>query len=206
VLTSIIRAILQVATSIKASGIENFQNAQGPFVFVANHSSHLDSVSIAATLPHEIQAQTFAVAAKDYFFDRAWKAFLFRLLINAIPFDRKKRVDEGMRKCREILDGGGSLVIFPEGTRSPDGKLQSFKSGVGPLLCGNKRVRAVPVYIKGAYELMPKGAKKLRSGKLELLYGKPISFAELDQSPENFIRVAKELEAQVAKLSAQANH
>lgn len=199
-----IRLLLPLLWKIRSIRPKDLLGSKEAFVFTANHASHLDSISIVSTLPRWLLSKTFTVAAKDYFFDRSWKAFLFRLLINAIPFDRKKRVDEGMRKCREIIDHGGSLIIFPEGTRSPDGKLQDFKPGVATLLCRNDKVKAVPIYIEGAHRLFPKGSRLPKPGKLRVLYGKPISFAHLEATTENYQLVASTLRAEVAKLEAEA--
>lgn len=200
VTTEAIRAALKLFCRIERQGAVETLRTPEALIFTANHSSHFDSLSIVATLPRSRVARTFTVAAKDYFFDRAWKSFFFRLLLNAVPFDRKKRVDEGMRKCREIIDHDGSLIIFPEGTRSPSGKLQSFKPGVATLLCRNPKVRAVPVYIDGAYQVFPKGSRLPRPHKVKIVYGKPISFVDFDSTPENYVKVAKILEQEVEKL------
>lgn len=201
-LSGMIRLLLKIYNRVASVDRGNIGRASGPLVFVANHTSHFDSLAIVSTLPYGYVRKTFAVAAKDYFFGSAGKAFLARLFLNAIPFDRKKRVDEGMRKCREILEGGGSLLIFPEGTRSPTGVLQPFKPGVGTLLCGNPGARAVPVYIDGAYEVFPKGGRIPRPKKLRVIYGEPISFAELAPTSENYATVAQRLQAEVERLGA----
>jgi 1-acyl-sn-glycerol-3-phosphate acyltransferase len=146
------------------------------------------------------------VAAKDYFFNRTWKALGARVLVNAIPFDRKGRVNESMAFCREALDQGGSLVIFPEGTRSPTGALQPFKPGVGQLLAGNPRARAVPVFIDGAHQIMPKGSKGPGPGRLKIRFGKPISFGDLGQDSGSHRIVADRLREEVVDLSRGRLH
>jgi len=125
--------------------------------------------------------------------------------VNAIPFDRRGRVSEGLQMCSEAIDMGGSLVIFPEGTRSPDGKLQDFKPGVAHLLAGNPKVRAVPVYIDGAYGIMPKGTMFPRSGPLRVRFGTPISFQNEGNDKESFSRVVSRLKAEVAALGPRSS-
>ncbi len=197
---SMLRIVLKLRHQLELEGLENLQ-CGGPFLFAPNHSSHFDLLSIAGSIPHGMVHRTFAVAAKDYFFNRTWKALGARIFVNAIPFDRKGRVNESMEHCREVLDEGGSLVIFPEGTRSPDGKLQAFKLGVGQLLAGHPKARAVPVFIDGAYQIMPKGSKGPGPGKLKVRFGKPISFSDLGADTGSYRIVADRLRAEVVDLA-----
>lgn len=196
----LLRLMMKWRHGLKVEGLENLQDG-GPFVFTPNHSSHFDMLSIATSVPGAMLHRTYAVAAKDYFFNRTWKALGARIFVNAIPFDRKGRVDESMRHCREALDQGSSLIIFPEGTRSPDGKLHDFKAGVGQLLAGHPKARAVPVFIDGAHQIMPKGSNFPGTGKLRLRYGKPVSFADLPAGGESARKIAERLRTEVVKLS-----
>lgn len=196
----LLRANLRIRHRMEVEGLENLRGS-GPFVFTPNHSSHFDLLSISASIPGPILHSTFAVAAKDYFFNRSWKAFLTRLIVNAVPFDRRGRVNESMKKCREALDMGGSLVIFPEGTRSPNGILGEFKPGVSHLLAGHPTALAVPVYIDGAYSIMPKGSRFPGPGKLRIRYGKPISFRDAESDGESLRRIADRLRSEVQSLS-----
>ena len=198
-----LRFYLKFRHNIEVYGLENIESG-GSFVFAPNHSSHFDTMSIMGSLPVSFVHSTFAVAAKDYFFDRTWKAILSRVFINAIPFDRKGRIDESMEKCHEILHQGGSLVIFPEGTRSSHGGIQSFKPGVGRLLAGNIQTRAIPVYIDGAYKILPKGKGFPGEGKLRVYYGKAISFQHLKPEPESYRKIAEHLQEEVQALEIQA--
>lgn len=175
-------------------------------MFTPNHASHFDLLSIAGSVPSRLIHRTFAVAAKDYFFNKTFKALAARALVNAIPFDRKGRVNESMQRCREALDQGDSLVIFPEGTRSPTGQLQDFKAGVGQLLAGHPKACAVPVFIDGAHQIMPKGSKLPGPGKLKVRFGKPISFRELTPDAESLKKVAERLRAEVVDLGRGRLH
>jgi long-chain acyl-CoA synthetase len=195
-----LRAMLRIRHHMEVEGLENLREG-GPYVFTPNHSSHFDLLSIAGSVPGHMVHSTFAVAAKDYFFNRSWKALAARIFVNAIPFDRRGRVNESMQKCREALDMGGSLVIFPEGTRSPDGKLQSFKPGVAHLLAGHPKARAVPVYIDGAHGIMPKGSSLPGSGKLRIRYGKPVSFPAAGSDNESLKAIAETLRREVEALA-----
>ena len=199
VMGRLIQLLLKVFCRISSRGVA-YKSEDSSLVFTPNHASHFDTLALAATMQRKRWISTYAVAAKDYFFSSGWKAFTARLLLNAIPFDRKRRVEEGMAKCREILDDGGSLVIFPEGTRSVNGRIQEFKPGVGQLLCGNQRAKAVPVFIDGAYQVFPKGAAVPRPRKLRVVYGDPISFADLSPDADNYQVAAKRLQKAVEEL------
>lgn len=196
------RAMLKIRHRMKVEGLENLQPG-GPFLFTPNHSSHFDLLTIAGSIPGDMLHATFAVAAKDYFFNRTWKALLTRLVVNAIPFDRKGRINESMEICREALKMGGSLVIFPEGTRSPNGKLQDFKPGVAHLLAGHPNARAVPVFIDGAYGIMPKGSKLPGRGALRIVYGQPISFRESGNDADSLKKIAERLRQEVQSLAGK---
>lgn len=195
-----VRLVLRLRHGLEVEGLENLEGG-GPLVFTPNHSSHFDLLSISGSVPLAMVHRTFAVAAKDYFFNKTFKAFAARLFVNAIPFDRKGRVNESMQRCREALDQGDSLVIFPEGTRSPSGKLQDFKQGVGHLLAGHPKARAVPVFIDGAHQIMPKGSKAPGPGRLKVRFGKPVSFRDLGTDPESMKKIAERLRAEVVDLS-----
>ena len=199
VYNSILRVILKLRHGLEVEGLGNLQG--GPFVFTPNHSSHFDLLSIAGALPHRMVHRTFAVAAKDYFFNRTFKALAARTFVNAIPFDRKGRVDESMKHCRDALGQGDSLVIFPEGTRSASGQLQDFKAGVGALLAGHDTAQAVPVFIDGAHQIMPKGSKGPGAGKLKVIFGRPISFRDSARDAEGYRQIAERLRAEVVDLS-----
>ncbi len=196
-----LRAGLKIHYRMAAEGIEHVREG-GPFVFTPNHTSHFDTLAVMAAIPGRDVHYTFAVAAKDYFFNKTWKAAAARLLINALPFDRKARIEESMERCENVLERGGSLVIFPEGTRSPTGQIQDFKPGVGRLLAGREKVKAVPVYIAGAHDILPKGTKVPRGlgVQLKIYFGEPISFEGVGATPDAYRQIALKLQSEVERL------
>ena len=78
--------------------------------------------------------------------------------------------------------------------------------GVGQLLAGHPKAQAVPVYIDGAYKIMPKGSKRPGAGKLKVRFGRPISFHELTQDTDSFRKIAERLRHEVVDLSAGRLH
>jgi 1-acyl-sn-glycerol-3-phosphate acyltransferase len=116
------------------------------------------------------------LGARDYFFDRPLKAWLFRHLLNVVPFDREKNFVEGLRTCRAVLRPGQPVLIFPEGTRSQSGRLQPFKVGLG-ILALELGTPVVPARIRGTFESFPKGARLPRPERVEIAFGEPVEVA-----------------------------
>ncbi len=127
----------------------------GPFVFVANHASHADTVLILRALPPRVRRRMAPAAAEDYFFRSRPRGAIASLLVGAFPFPRRGR--SGLARAERLLDDGWSVLLFPEGTRSTDGRVGTFRSGVGVLAARGFPV--VPIGIAGAREVMPKGRR-----------------------------------------------
>ena len=85
------------------------------------------------TLPDAWQAKTAVGAARDYFFDVWWRQAFTALVYGAFPIDRARGGRGAVDKARELIEDGWSLVVFPEGTRSPDGHVQRFRHGASRL-------------------------------------------------------------------------
>lgn len=160
-------------------GSEQF-TGNGPYIFAANHTSHLDTPLLLAALPLRLRLRLRAAAAADYFFTSWWKGALVKMLFNAFSFERSGFV--GLHRAQRLLKDGYSVLLFPEGTRSKDGQLQPFKCGIGRLALATQ-VCVVPVWIEGAHAAMPKGARFAHSHQVEIRFGAPLQFAQgLDQA------------------------
>jgi 1-acyl-sn-glycerol-3-phosphate acyltransferase len=155
-------------------GVEYLDGVRGPVVFVANHSSHLDTPLILGSLPERFADRVAVGAASDYFFDVRWRATLTAIFFNAFPVERY-----GSRRLRslamDLVDKGWSLLLYPEGTRSEDGWINPFKVGAA-VLCVAKGIPCVPIAIRGSYAAMPRGRNWPHSGKprVAIRYGRPI--------------------------------
>ena len=144
----------QVAPQVR--GHDNLVDLKGPVIFTANHSSHLDAPLILCSLPPAWRRRTLVTAAADYFFDAWWRATGTALAFGTVPLDRRGTTATSSSTPRELLDAGWNLLIFPEGTRSPDGQLGPFKSGTARLAM-SAGVPIVPIGLRGAYSAMPRG-------------------------------------------------
>lgn len=129
----------------------------GPVIVAANHVSHLDTPVILRALPGRIRRRLVVAAARDYFYRGRLRGALVSLSLATFPFDRGEGSQESLRQCRALLDRGWSLLIFPEGTRSPTGELGAIRKGVG-VLATTTSTPVLPLYVHGLAQVMPKGA------------------------------------------------
>lgn len=126
----------------------------GPVVFVANHTSHLDTPLILCSLPSAWRRRTAVAAAADYFFDTWWRAAGSAVVFNTFPIERRSGTISSTPA--DLLEDGWNVVVFPEGTRSPDGWARPFRLGAA-YLAVQAGVPVVPVAIRGSYAAMPRG-------------------------------------------------
>ena len=143
-------------------GTTVFYRGSGPDlrqrIFYANHSSHLDFILLWSALPSEIRCRTRPVAAADYWLSSALKKFLAVKIFQAVLIDRKSGNPEAaLQIMLEAIDRGDSLIIFPEGTRSLDGEMQQFKSGLFYLHQARPNISLLPVYLENLNRILPKG-------------------------------------------------
>jgi 1-acyl-sn-glycerol-3-phosphate acyltransferase len=139
---------------------------------ISNHASHLDAVSIAASIPTRYWLHLYIAAAKDYFFTNAVFTFFSKHCLGAIPIDRKDRRGEAIRLISQLLTTLDRmwLILFPEGTRSKDGKIHDFKRGVA-IFAERTKTPILYLYLEGNGALWPKGAPFAKPGKLIIHVG-----------------------------------
>ena len=175
---------------IEMSGQGNVPS-RGPFLVAANHQSHLDMGLVKMALGEE-GPKLASLAARDYFFDNPWKRAWFGNFTNLVPIERRGGLKESLQTAVRTLETGYHLLIFPEGTRSPDGSLQEFKPAIAYLSFA-AGVDILPVYLQGTYQAMPKGAfvpdlRKQR--KLVVRVGPPLRFDEMKAATAGMARSA----------------
>ena len=150
----------------------------GPLIVVANHSSHADSVALVAAIGRV--RPVLVVSAKDYWKQDATAEWLSAGLVGTWPISRDGHGYEDLAAVRPKVEAGAVLVVFAEGTRSIDGKLQEFHSGAFRL-AADLGARVLPVGIVGAYSALPKGATWPKRLPINLRLGQPI---EVESSSE----------------------
>lgn len=163
-----------LSRSFTVTGSENLRDLALPALFIANHSSHVDTLSILRALPAPIRRKLAVAAASDYFFSNGLLAILLPLAINAFPFTREGSIRTSLEYCGELIDNGWSVLIYPEGTRSTSGRLLDFKPGIGFLATG-LGVPIVPVAVSGGFQILPKGAVWPQRHEVHVHFGVPIN-------------------------------
>jgi 1-acyl-sn-glycerol-3-phosphate acyltransferase len=175
---------MRAIVPVKVCGEENLTNLDSPVVFIANHSSHLDTLSILKALPSKQRLQTKVAAASDYFYSSGWKGTLVSTLFNCISFSRKgDGCFTSLMKTQHLLKDGKNILIFPEGTRSIDGQLHEFKKGAAHLV-KHSGVAVVPIRLEGTFEAMSKGARFPRPHHITVTFGEPMRFSETASTTE----------------------
>ena len=170
---------------------------RGPALLIANHSSHLDSVAALSILPGDRRRRTAVAAAADYFFQTEPLATFSALALGAFPFHREGAVSTSLAHCGDLADAGDTLLVFPEGTRSPDGRLGAFKPGIG-LLARELRLPVVPIHLHGLFAILPKGRSCPRPGPVRARVGEPLV---LDPALSN-AEATQVLEAAMRRLAS----
>lgn len=160
-------------------------------LLISNHASHLDAVSITAAVPFKYWLDLYISAAKDYWFANPVFTFFSKHCLGAIPIDRKDKTGEAINLCTTLLRRLDRiwLILFPEGTRSPDGYIKSFKRGVA-LFAEKTQTPILFLYIEGNAELWPKGRLLPAPGKLVVYVGpvhQPASIADIDENYRKWV-------------------
>lgn len=179
---------------VLASGVSRIP-AGGPCVFMSNHQSHFDVLALIVTLPGQYRI----LAKRELFYIPVfgWAIWLAGL----IPVDRanRDRAIRSIERAAEKVRQGRSMLIFAEGTRSPDGTLHRLKKG-GFHLAIRGGAPIVPIAIRGSREILPKGALRPKRGVIEVEISDPISSEAHADDMEGLIRRVREaLEAGLAK-------
>jgi 1-acyl-sn-glycerol-3-phosphate acyltransferase len=193
---AVARPLVHALIPPSVEGLDHLDEVEPPVVLAANHSSHLDTFLMLSVLPRRIRHHLVAVAAADYFFDKRWKAVLSSFGLAAGPIERTRINRRSYELPAELAADGWSVLIYPEGGRTPDGWMQSFTGGAA-YLAMKAGVPIVPVYISGTGEALPRGARQFHPGRTTVTFGRPVR----PEPGENTRRVAAQLESEVAALA-----
>jgi 1-acyl-sn-glycerol-3-phosphate acyltransferase len=177
-------------------GQDRLGDLKGPVIFAANHSSHLDTPLILSVLPRRFRHHSVVAGAADYFFDTRLKGALSAFSLGAIPFERHRVSRRSLELAAELLEEGWSVLIYPEGGRSPDGWGQAFSAGAAYLSI-RTGTPMVPIHVSGTSRALPKGATRFRPGPTSVTFGHPIRAGR----GEDARKMAVRLEAEVAALA-----
>jgi 1-acyl-sn-glycerol-3-phosphate acyltransferase len=201
--TYYITPVIRRMSTLTVDGIDRL-DGRGPYIFVANHNSHLDTPVLLSALPPRLRRRTIVAAAMDNFFMQTFKAFRTVLVFNAIPIDRHKINRRSSQLALELVEDHWNLLLYPEGGRSPDGNLQEFKGGAA-YLAERSQAAVVPIYIHEAGFLRgPKYAKapQYTRGRSQRRHPVTVTFGEplRAEDGENIRRFGARIEEAVAEL------
>jgi 1-acyl-sn-glycerol-3-phosphate acyltransferase len=191
------RPLIELAAAPDVRGLDRLSGlADGHVIFAANHASHVDTPLLLTALPARYRHRTAVAAAADYFFDSRWKGAAWAFAINAVPTERTKVSLRSMRLAADLLADGWSLVIYPEGGRSPDGWGQEHRAGAA-WLSSRSGVPVVPVHIEGTRRIMSKGRRRVRPAATTVTFGAPLRPGD-DEDARGF---AARIEQEIAVLA-----
>lgn len=194
------RAYLALWHRFCVTGLENLP-AKPPFVVVANHTSHLDAIALAAALPRRLRLHAFPIAAGDTFFETRATAAFAAIFLNALPMWRKSCGAHAMETLRaRIVADDLIYLLFPEGTRSRTGEMGKFRAGIGMLVAGTN-VPVVPARLDGCFAAMPPDARFPKARPITLRFGAPQSFSATANDRPGWQSIADALRAGVDALA-----
>jgi 1-acyl-sn-glycerol-3-phosphate acyltransferase len=173
--------------------------ADGPVIFAPNHHSHLDTPVMLTSIPEPWRHKVVVGAAADYFFRNHVTSAASALAMSAIPIERSKVTRTSARQATALLEAGWSMLIFPEGGRSPDGWGQPFRGGAA-YLSNRTGAPVVPVHLEGTGRILRKGAKWPTPANVRVTFGDPLFPLE----GESAGRYADRIERAVAVLADEA--
>ena len=167
----------RIFIKLKIEGLDNLKDLDLPLIFMPNHISYLDSFVMAMAVPFRIRKKLTFAAAKDVLYEEYKHiSWMIELFFNVFSFPRKEgeNIRLGLEHMGKLLDKSFSVVVFPEGQMSVDGRLQKLKRGTG-LIAVEMDSWVIPVKIIGTSNIVPY-CKLLprRRGEVIIKFGKPI--------------------------------
>ena len=174
---------------------------QGPCVLAPNHASLLDPPALIAVLSDKFLDQTYWGGWTGIMFRNPFMRLVSRAT-RVLPIDQNNRPLANLALAASAVARGHNLVWFPEGNRSPDGRLQPFQPGIGLVLTAHP-VPVIPVRIEGTYEALPRNARWPRRGRIRVTFGTALDPRELGADgtgSDRYRRIAAALHDRVEEL------
>ena len=194
------RAMVQALASPRRHGADRLTELEGAVIFASNHHSHIDTPLLLTSIPEPWRHRIVVGAASDYFFGTRVAGATAALVTGAIPIERARVGRRSADLAAGLIDDGWSLLIYPEGGRSPDGWGQPFRGGAAylSLRCD---VPVVPVHVGGTGSILRKGRTMPKPAEATVTFGAPMRPAAAEKAP----RFAARIEAAVAALADEAS-
>jgi 1-acyl-sn-glycerol-3-phosphate acyltransferase len=170
--------------------------SKGPAIIVANHNSHLDTLTLISLMPLSLLPQIQPVAALDYFLKTKWLAWFALNIIGILPITREASANP-LAAPNKALAEGKILILFPEGSRGLPEQRVAFKRGVALLAKENPEVPVIPVFMHGLGKALPKGTRLFVPFICDIFVGDALKWSGETQA------FMEELKGRVDALEAQ---
>ncbi len=191
---ALLKALFRCYNRWEVSGREHIPESGG-VLLIANHTSYADPPIVGAACPRPVNF----MAKSELFRIPGLAAFISRT--HAFPVKREAADQQALRHSLYLLSAGEVLLVFPEGTRSPDGRLMPFEAGAAFLALAGK-AQVVPVGIDGADRLLPRGKPILLPAKLRVRFGPPVDLSRFRAERRSREVLEETCEVMIAALSA----
>ena len=172
-----------------------------PAIIIANHNSHIDTLLLMSLFSISKINKIRPVAAADYFCNTRFKKFIFEKLIGIIPIERKiskENISTLFGGIFNALDNNEIIIIYPEGTRGNDNKINKFKSGVAHIAKAYPNVPVIPIFINGPDKILPKIDEILVPFISDVYIGEPLFY-----NKKSTMEFTEEIKEKVFELKAQ---
>jgi 1-acyl-sn-glycerol-3-phosphate acyltransferase len=203
------QAIASLCRLVCGISVEWHCDPQGPVrrIYFGNHSSHLDFIAIWSALPPQLRQSVRPVAARDYWHQNAIRRHVATDVFNAVLVERRRPGTSRAEAARATtafivaeMRNRYSLILFPEGTRSPGGSVGPFKSGLYFLSQARPEIELIPVYLENLHRILPKGEALPVPRLSRVVFGPPLQMA-VNQDKAQFLE-----QARAAVIALGAHH
>ena len=184
---------------VRVNGRERLRGFKGPALLISNHVTDVDAALILSALPFGLRLRVAIAMSGELL--REWRSAkklhyaLGAALFNVFPLPRQSGFRKSFAYAGEAIDRGFSVMIFPEGHETRDGKMQPFRSGIG-LLASQLNVPIIPIKLDGLYELKQRRQFFVRPGTVSITFGDPVQFRAGQTADE----ITRDLERRVSEL------
>jgi 1-acyl-sn-glycerol-3-phosphate acyltransferase len=210
-LHGVVGPLIDLYTRRRILGREHLAGVEPPVIFVANHSSHIDTPTILRALPTTWRRRTAVAAAADYFYRVPLVANAVALAFNTVAVQRKGggAVPDAASQVSRLIQDGWSLLVFAEGTRSRDGTVGRLRSGAA-VLAADEGLAIVPIHVSGTHAVMPPGRRWMHRApgrfpgarqSIAVSFGPPVQPREGEHRTDVMERVRSFFEASGARTT-----